>query len=83
MARAANAVNVQQIRRAAPDRGAALVTTRVLLRDQCLKIRLATTGTPAGTPMAALPVKRVLVFAATGIFTAMISGKWKTSEGTS
>jgi hypothetical protein len=75
MARAANAVNMQQIRRAAPDRGAALVTTRVLLRDQCLKIGLATTSTPAGTPMTAVPVKRVVVFAATGIFTAMISDK--------
>jgi hypothetical protein len=49
------------------------------LRDQCLKIGSAT-STAAGTPMMANPVKRVFVFAATGIFTAMVSGKRGTLE---
>ena len=52
----------KKIRRAAPNRGAALVTTRVLLRDQCMKTGMATTSMPVGPPNGAVPTAG-LIFA--------------------
>jgi len=65
----------KKIKRAAPDRGAALVTTRVLLRDQCLKIRMAKTGVAVGPPNGAVPIARGLVIAELEFFTAVTSDK--------
>src|SRR5512143_1776594 len=72
----------KKIKRAAPNRGAALVTTRVLLRDQCLKTGMATTSTPVGPPNGAVPMTGLLIFAETGVFTAMTSGMRTTGHAT-